>query len=863
MVIRVNTTINEVHHELHVRPDETAVETIRERVGLTGTKLVCDGGVCGSCTVLKNGKPVVTCLLPATSLDGSKIETVEGISSETLQLVQKALAQEDALQCGYCTPGYVVAVSHFVNTWRAEHPERAPNRTEIATALAGHLCRCGAYAAIFRAVEAVCGQAVRSTQFPWGSRIGAEAKITGRAIYTTDYPSADLLHAVVVRSTVASGTLISVDFDAATAMSGVRGAVLLESTGATIRWLGQPIAAIAADDARTARIAAAAVSVEIAAQLPVITTEQARAPGAPRVYKRFWQKWQAPRSTPWPAFPALWWRNLHIQIPVCLFGLLAVFRLAMARHRQDPHLYEATFETATQVHTSFEPHSSVAKWTDGALEVWVSTQAVDKLAHALAKRFSLPEENVTVNATYVGGGFGSKLEMDTETVAAVMLAQQTNRTVSLVLDRRQELSFTGSRAATRTEVAILPRSDGRLAASSFKSESNGGISTGSTVAALNLLMYSRSPRRSQDLDIITNAQASTQMRAPCGPPAAFALESAIDGVACRIKQDPLALRQQLDGNQKRQALYKWIAESEMWARRNRSSRQHGRIRHGVGVASSNWFYFVDPDTEVTVEVRSGTLVATVAAQDIGQGSATVIARTVARCFGIHEHEVEVRIGRSQKRHGPSSSGSRTTVSIGPTAKEAAEKLKVKIGGVISRANDGASATARRGGDRGIRAMPITIDHLQIGWGFTAAVHAVELEVDTCTGHVRILDVMCGIAAGCLYAPDQARRQVEGGIIQGIGAALYEGVHLDPHSGITLTSNLQDYRIPQLGDTPEISIHFHEAGWPRVPGGGVGLSEVSTIGVSAAVANAIFNATGWQPTSLPIRPDRILEGCGED
>jgi xanthine dehydrogenase YagR molybdenum-binding subunit len=123
--------------------------------------------------------------------------------------------------------------------------------------------------------------------------------------------------------------------------------------------------------------------------------------------------------------------------------------------------------------------------------------------------------------------------------------------------------------------------------------------------------------------------------------------------------------------------------------------------------------------------------------------------------------------------------------------------------------------------------------------------------------------MCGIAAGCLYAPDQARRQVEGGIIQGIGAALYEGVHLDPHSGITLTSNLQDYRIPQLGDTPEISIHFHEAGWPRVPGGGVGLSEVSTIGVSAAVANAIFNATGWQPTSLPIRPDRILEGCGED
>ncbi|NUR78838.1 MAG: xanthine dehydrogenase family protein molybdopterin-binding subunit, partial [Dermatophilaceae bacterium] len=254
-------------------------------------------------------------------------------------------------------------------------------------------------------------------------------------------------------------------------------------------------------------------------------------------------------------------------------------------------------------------------------------------------------------------------------------------------------------------------------------------------------------------------------------------------------------------------------------------------------------------------------VASTASQDMGTGSRTVVARAVAGVFGLDATEVDVRLGRSHAgtSHGPASGGSRTTVSLWSAAVEAATSLRDRVGRDVAAAPDGASASAKRGGDRGLRAVPITMNGIQIGRGFSAAVHVSEVEVDTRTGRTRVLRVHGGIAVGRIHAPVLARSQCEGSIIQGIGLALYENQVLDPHTGLTLTANLEDYRIPQLGDTPEIDIHFHEDGWDRVPGGGVGLGEVATISPAASVGNAIFNATGWRPLTLPIRPDRVLEG----
>jgi xanthine dehydrogenase YagR molybdenum-binding subunit len=857
-MIPVQFNVNGTSYSLKVEPGESALDTIRTRIGLTGTKEVCGGGVCGACTVLKDGEPVISCLLPTTSLEGSSVTTIEGIESSNKSGVQQVMAREDALQCGYCTPGFVLGITHFANTWKAKHSERKPSRDEIASALAGHLCRCGSYAALYRAVDALFTEEEMSTENPWGKRIGAKAKLTGEAKYTTDIQPDGLLYAVIARSPFGSGTLRNLDFSRALEIPGVVAAVKMESAGAPIRWVGQPIAAIAAESISIARAAAAAIETDIETKTGVYTIEQAMASTALPVYNWFWQAWRAPLSIPWPALPAIWWNNLRMQLPLCWFGILALVRIALARYFTNPLLYEEVFETAAQVHSSFEPHAAVAKWEDDKLTVWVSTQAVDDVRQSLSKKLGLAVNQIAVIAEFVGGGFGSKLNLSSETLAAVMLAKESSQPVSVVLNRLEELSTTGSRAETRTKVSILAKSDGRLAASNFTSDSNGGISVGSSVAALNLLLYSHSPRRSHDRDVTTNAQASTSMRGPCGPPAAWALESSIDQLAYRLGQDPIVFRQRIDGNQKRQELYEWVAESSLWARRQARGSGSGRFRRGIGFAASNWFYFVDPGSQVTVAVEAGRLVATVAAQDIGQGSATVVAQTVAEVFDFNPHDIDVKIGRSEPTHGPSSSGSRTTVSIGPTAREAASKLKAIIGGEVSSAHDGASVTETRGGDIGIRAMPITINNTQIGWGFTAAVHATELEVDCWTGQVRVIEVLCGIAAGKLYAEQQARRQVEGGIIQGIGYALYEEVQLDPNAGFSLSSNMQDYKIPQMGDTPEITMHFNQEGWPYVPGEGVGLSEVSSIGVAASIGNAIFNATGWRPTKLPIRPDRILE-----
>ncbi|MFD0804253.1 molybdopterin cofactor-binding domain-containing protein, partial [Streptomonospora algeriensis] len=149
----------------------------------------------------------------------------------------------------------------------------------------------------------------------------------------------------------------------------------------------------------------------------------------------------------------------------------------------------------------------------------------------------------------------------------------------------------------------------------------------------------------------------------------------------------------------------------------------------------------------------------------------------------------------------------------------------------------------------------------VGRGFTGSVHVMEVEVDTLLGAVRPTRCWAGIAAGRMYAQRPARNQCEGGVVQGIGYALYEQRRDDPRTGTVLTANLEDYRLPGIGDTPEIEVHFHEEGWEHVPGGGVGIGEVSTIGVAAAVGNAVFDATGWRPHELPIRPDRLLEGIG--
>ena len=413
----------------------------------------------------------------------------------------------------------------------------------------------------------------------------------------------------------------------------------------------------------------------------------------------------------------------------------------------------------------------------------------------------------------------------------------------------------------------------------------------STLAALARLIYPAEAKELADYDVISNLPPGAPFRGPGGPPMAFALEQAIDEAALRMNLDPIGLRKRWDPNPNRQRLYDWASGLEVWRGAKTPASQTGRYRRGVGVATGYWFYLWQPGSKVDLAVKGGRLVASTAIQDIGTGSRTVIANTVAHEFGLEPREVEVHIGDSNLSEGPGSAGSRTTASIVPPTLLAIGKLKAAIEQHSQRkpvpgsnapwrdmimASPDISVSAVRPEDgkpisTGVRSpmkeagfmgmifgwMMRRFSNMAIGAGVPSSVQVIEVEVDTWLGHVRVLKVHTGIAVGKIAAPALARSQAAGSVIQGIGYALYEAREVDPRTGDILTAGMEDYRIPGIADTPLIDVHFDEGGYDHVLGGSVGIGEVATVPTSPAIANAIRNAIGIRLTEIPIRPDRLI------
>ncbi|MGH3756481.1 molybdopterin-dependent oxidoreductase [Actinophytocola sp.] len=898
----VRVTVNAQPREFEPGPDETAVEVLRDRLGLTGTKLVCGAGVCGACTVLLDDEPVVSCLLPATSLDGRAVRTVEGWSEGCgpgLHPVQRAFMDFDALQCGMCTPGFVTEGIAFYQRWSRERGQQEPTRGEVVEALAGHLCRCGAYPNIIAAIQAACAGRIAATP----ARVDAEAKVSGRAVYTVDVRREGQLEGRVLRSPHAHARVVRLDLRAAKQVAGVHAAVELVGVDRRVRYVGQEVAAIAAEDRVTAERALEAVEVEYDVLPAVIGAVSARTPGAVEVWSG--RRRQPPSSAEGPLFPTPWHGNARG--PTASFSARprkARRLIAAARSAGDPLLVEGVWRTAAQVHTALEPHACVAHWAAGSLTVWVSTQACERIAEKLTKRFGLPRERVTVVAEHVGGAFGAKLELTPETVAAVELSRQAAAPVRVVLDRLEEMTVGGHRPAAEIQLTLLPARSGELSALSVTAYGDAGVAVGSAIAGLCRLIYPTKAKELVDFDVVNHMPPGLPFRGPGGAVACWALEQAVDEAAARLGEDPIVLRRRWDPDPLRGKLYRWAEGLEAWRGRP-TGGQSGRFRRGVGVAAGNWFYWYQSKCRVAVGVRDGRLTVATATQDMGTGSRTVLARAVAGAFDLDPMSVRVRVGDSSLERGPMSGGSRTTATVVPAALAAAHKLRERLvreavtrfgvrapvaepaglrhaGGLLSWAEvitavPDCQVVASRPDDTDTRrhaprpyagAGPAgagldwalrLLAGLRTGRGYTGAVHVSEVEVDTLLGRVRVLRVFGGLAVGRLAAPELARSQAAGSIVQGVGYALYEQRRNDPHTGVVLSAGLEDYRIPGIGDTPEIELHFLEEGFEHVPGGGVGLGEISTLPVAASIGNAVFNATGWRPYELPIRPDRLLEG----
>ena len=882
--------MNGVTRELDVPADESAAEMLRDRLGLTGAKLVCGEGVCGACTVLMDGVPMTSCLLPASALDGRAVTTVEGLGLQ-LHPVQRAFIAHDALQCGYCTPGFVVEAVAFHDRWRAERGSTEPTREEIVEALSGHLCRCGAYVGIIAAVRAACAGRFDAGAAS-GPRLEACDKVSGRAKYTTDVRLPGQLEGMILRSPQAHATVRAIDLSAARRLPGVRAVVELLHGERVVRYVGQEVAAVAATDRETAKRALASISVDYQPLSAVVGMDKARAPQAARVYRGLCLWRRPPNASEGLLIPAFWRGNVRGPVSLLSERRRTARRLvAQARESGDRMLIEGRWRTDAQIHTSLEPHACVACWDGDVLVVHVSTQAAAYVARCIAKRFQLDDDKVRVIAEHVGGGFGAKLQLTPETVAAIELARKAGAPVRLVLERSEEMTVGGYRPGAEIHVALLANSAKKLQAVQMRAYADAGIAAGSQIALFARMIYPASAKTLLDYNVVSNLPPGAPFRGPSGPVTAWALEQAIDEAANRLGEDAIALRRRWDPNPLRQRLYDWAADLELWRKRQPPNSKSGRYRRGVGVAAANWVYFFQKDCEVEVGIEDGRVYAATAVQDIGTGIRSVLAEAVARTLSIERSLVEVRVGDTRWVKGPSSSASRTTATVVPAAIDAARRLSEKLKSfarerglaqapwseILSAAphlmvrarrppDDRSASDAARplAGTGLVGALNVWIFKwlkLGIGRGYTGAVHVAEVEVDTRLGKTRVLNVAAGLAAGRIASPHLARSQCYGGVIQGIGYALYEHRAVDERSGIVLSAGLEDYRIPGIGDVPQIDLHFDERGFEHVLGGGVGLSELSTLGVAASIGNAVYNATGWRPYELPIRPDRLLRGVG--
>ena len=879
-LVPVDAIVNGQPVTSSVHPDDRALDLVRDQLGLTGSKESCGQGACGACTALVDGVPVCLCLLPATSVHGRTVTTVEGIVP--MHPVQRAMAAEDGLQCGFCTPGFVVEATAFHDRWRQSNPSTGPTTDQVAAALSGHLCRCGAYARIVEAVRAACtGMYDDADVVP--ARVDAYAKITGAAQYTTDVRVDGMLEAYVLCSSHAHAQVRTIDTHAAVGMPGVKAVMTLVASGSIIRFHGQPIAAVAAETLRAARTAAAAIDVDYHLLAPVLGFKGAMARDAPLVYAR--ERGTAPNANEMPMVPSPWKGNVRgpLRLSVLMKPRKSARHIDTARAGFG-NVVEEQYETHTQLHTCMEPHAAVARW-DAAdqLTVWLSTQAVSDMAADIAKRWGLKREAVRVIAEHVGGGFGSKAVLHVTASIAIDLAARAHRPVRVTLERHQELALGGLRPANRTDLSVAVAPTGSVEAVRARSYSDAGVAVGNATTAFMRMMYPSAYKSLWDFDVVTTAAPGCPFRGPGGPPAFWALEQTIDQLAVERRQDAIALRRKIDPNPQRQRLYNWATSLTTWSERG-PTPDRGRFRRGVGVASAGWFYLLTTFSEVQLTAHpDGRWVVSTAAQDIGNGTRTVLATAVAEALGIPRRDVEVRIGDSDLVYGPMAAGSRTTASLYPTAIDAAEQVAAAllevateqlhledaravpggishVSGFMSWAEAMAvapkvSAVGRRRRDQGGYAFGAA--GTRVGKGIAGAVQLTEVEVDTRLARVRVIGSHTGIGVGRIVCPPLARSQVEGGVLQGIGYALYEERRLCPVTGRLLTTGLEDYRLLGISDVPSMTVYFDEEGFDHVRGGAVGLAELATVGVAASIGNAVFHATGTRQRTLPLRPDRLV------
>lgn len=735
---------------------------------------------------------------------------------------------------------------------------------------------------------------------PWGSnaelavvgrpvpRVDAVSKVTGQAVYTDDVILPGMLYTRVLRSPHAHARIKRIDVSAAAAVNGVRAVMcyghqppIVLANGQplfdrTLRYYGQAIAVIAADSEEIADEALGRIVVRYEKLPFVVDPAVAARHGAPLV--------QPCGNLSAPHNPRVYQRGDIRQGEIEAEAVIA-----------------AEFRTQAAIHQCFEPHCAICRWDGDELTIWTSTQGIWSVADEVASLLNIPRNRVRVIAKAIGGGFGSKQFAGEEVLIPALLARQTGRPVKLALDRRAESIATGHREATVQRMRLGARRDGTL--TFIEHTVVAGIGSygdhAMSIAGPTRDLYRCPNVRSEETTVYTNLAPARAFRGPGYTEGLFALESAMDLLARRLKLDPLILRERnyvdFDQSHGKQYSSKPLDEAYRlgaavagWHRPKLAASQASR-RRGRGLATQIWGGGGGPPAYAWIKVNvDGTADVVLGSQDIGTGTKTALAQIAAEELGFRVADVRVDEGDSAVGpFAPTSAGSQTVASVGPAVQTAALSAKttllqvaaqqleqpvemltirdgdVCIGPAAERRVPVASIVSQLGpfsivgqGDRAPNPKDVSIR--------TFGAHFAEVEVDVETGEVFLLKYTAVHDCGRLISPLQAVSQVAGGVTQGIGYALTEEMVTDPQTGIVLNPNLEDYLLPTIGDVPTIDARFlGDVDQIDNTLGVKGLGEPPIMPCAPAIANAISDAIGATITELPITRAKILEALGRE
>ena len=900
----VTFSLNGVNVPVHSDPRARLSHVLREEFHLTGTKVGCDAGDCGACTVLINGMPVCSCLTAVGQLEGSKVETIEGLrkNSAAFDRLQNSFLLHGAAQCGICTPGMLVSAVALLE----EIPK--PTEAEVMDALGGVLCRCTGYRKIIRAVmeantvSAWLGPSGESG--PVGQRVvrlDGRKKALGQEVFGADEWPEDALVLRVIRSPYHRAEFSIGDLGRfVAAHSGIHGVFTARDVpgkncfGVIPDFADQPV--FAENEARFRGEAVAAVVGEAVAMAsfdvrefpiswkelhPLLTPQEALQQNAPKVHE--------------------------IRSDNVLVRGRVVHGDVESSLAQAAVVVEAEYETGFIEHAYIEPEAGFARRVGDRIEVQACTQAPYTDRKDIAAILDIAEEAVRIIPTAVGGGFGSKLDLSIQPFL-VVAAWHLRKPVKMVYSRRESIQSTTKRHPSRIRCRAGANADGKLVAMEMESEFNTGAyaSWGPTVAR-RVPIHGSGPYKVPHYRSLTSA-VHTHM-VPAGafrgfgvPQGTIAQEQLYDALAEKVGMDKLQFRilnalEDNDPTVTGQVLGDGVgiracleALHPHWQQARKNAAEFNAtatksLRRGVGVAGM-WYgcgntSLPNPSTMRVGLKRDGRIALHQGAVDIGQGSATVVTQICAEALGAPLEKFDLLSGDTDLTPDcGKTSASRQTFVSGNAALLAGKELRkaiLKLAGGCDCAKiqylDGALLMDEDGKQKTIRLSELPLDERgyvasaqatydpptkpldKDGQGIPYAVfgfgaHMAEIEVDLDLGTVKVLKLTAAHDVGRAINPTLVEGQIEGGAAQGLGMALME--EFSPGRG----ENLHDYLIPTIGDVPPVDSILIEDASSVGPFGAKGVGEQALIPTAPAILNALYDAVGVRIYKLPATPDKV-------